>query len=379
VSALETTGATPAATSSTDDERQAPNAPNARPDPEVEIRMTTLHATRGANYWLRDPIVRMDLLVGAYEDISSADVPGVTDALVGALPGLIEHRCSIGERGGFIVRLRRGTYAPHIIEHVALELQTMVGHDVGYGRTRGGDVEGEYTLIFERMHEQVGLRAAALALATVQRAFAGTLDTVDAYVTELKALAELPDVPPSRQRVLCGITGSEARAETRDELVKRGIGAEELMIDVAPSYILHAGLPYTRSEFAIVLDTSLTDVPERYREPERASRLVSVLADEVRRDGFVVCPAKAWEVQDRARDEQCRVAIFAVDDDVTRRDEKLARAVALVEHGHIILDTDCERRDAGPLRDDAPPAAQVAAALAAQLWEETKARRASRT
>jgi cyanophycin synthetase len=351
-------------------------ANGSRPDPASEIRMTTLHATRGANYWLRDPIVRMDLLVGAYEDISSADVPGFTDAIVAAMPGLIEHRCSIGERGGFIVRMKRGTYAPHVIEHVALELQTMIGHDVGYGRTRGGDVDGEYTLIFERIHEQVGLRAAALALETVQQAFAGTLETVDPFVNELKSLAQLPDVPAPRQRVLCGITGGDARAETRAELVKRGIGEEQLMIDVAPSYILLSGLPYSRSEFAIVLDTALTDVPERYRDPERAARLVSVVADEVRRDGFVICPAKAWEVQDRARDEECRVAIFATDDDVTRRDEKLARAVALVEHGRIILDTDCERRDAGPLRDDAPASAQVAAALAAQLWQEAQSRRA---
>ena len=358
-------------------DRQAPNAPDARPDPASEIRMTRLHATRGANYWLRDPIVRMDLAVGAYEHISSADVPGFTDALVGAMPGLIEHRCSIGERGGFVLRLRRGTYAAHIVEHVALELQTMIGHDVGYGRTRGGDVDGEYTLTFERIHEQVGLRAAALALETVQRAFSGSLETVDPYIVELQGLAALPDVPALRQRVLCGITGGDARGETRAELVTRGIADDELMIDVAPSYILQAGLPYTRSEFAIVLDTQLSDVPERYRDPERASRLVAVVADEVRRDGFVVCPAKAWDVQDRARDEECRVAIFAVDDDVTRRDQKLARAVALVERGRIILDTDSERHDAGPLRDDAPPTAQVAAALAAQLWREASARRSS--
>jgi cyanophycin synthetase len=369
------------------DARERPNAAESRgsdaldgrPDPASEIRMTTLHATRGANYWLRDPIVRLDLVVGAYDDISSADVPGVTDALVGALPGLVEHRCSIGERGGFILRLKRGTYAPHIIEHVALELQTMIGHEVGYGRTRGGDVDGEYTLIFERIHEQVGLRAAALALETVQRAFAGTLESVEPYITELKSLAELPDVPAPNQRVLCGITGGEGRGETRAELVKRGIGEEELIIDVAPSYILQAGLPYSRSDFAIVLDTNPTDVPERYQDPERASRLVSVLADEVRRDGFVVCPAKAWEVQERARDEECRVAIFAVDDDITRRDQKLARAVALVERGRILLDTDCERRDAGSLRDDIPVAAQVAAALAAQLWDESTASRSRRS
>src|SRR5215212_7097168 len=150
------------------------------PDPFSEIRMTSLHATRGANYWSHSPVTRMDLLVGAYEDISSADVPGFTDALVAAMPGLVEHRCSIGERGGFIIRLERGTYAPHIIEHVALELQNMIGHDVGYGRTRGGDAPGEYTLVFEHVHEAVGLRSAALALEVVQRTFAGTLETVDA-------------------------------------------------------------------------------------------------------------------------------------------------------------------------------------------------------
>ena len=65
-------------------------------DPFSEIRITTLHATRGPNFWSRRSVIRMDLAVGAYEDISSADVTGVTDALVAALPGLHEHRCSIG-------------------------------------------------------------------------------------------------------------------------------------------------------------------------------------------------------------------------------------------------------------------------------------------
>ncbi|HEX8848201.1 MAG TPA: hypothetical protein VF761_01580 [Gemmatimonadaceae bacterium] len=341
-----------------------------RPDPASEIRMTTLHATRGANYWMREPIIRMDLLVGAYENISSADVPGLTEALLHAMPGLIEHRCSIGERGGFVTRLRRGTYAAHIIEHVALELQTMIGHDVGYGRTRGGDVDGEYTLIFERVHEQVGLRAAALALETVQRAFAGTLDSVEAYVAELRALAALPDVPPPIQEVFCGITGGEGRGETREAMLRHGIEENALVIDVAPSYILNAGLPYSHSKMAIVLDTKLTDVPERYQDPERASRLVSVLADAVSRRGVMIAPAKAWEVQDRARDEGCRVAIFATDDDVTRRDQKVAVAVALVERGRILLDMGSRTEDVGPLRDDAPAASQVAAALAARCWSE---------
>jgi len=335
------------------------------PDPFSTIRMTTLHSARGANYWSTRPVTRMDLTVGAYDDISSCHAEGFTDALVAAMPGLEEHRCSIGERGGFILRLRRGTYAPHIIEHVALELQTMIGHDVGFGRTRGGDVPGEYTLVFEHLHEAVGLRAAALALETVQHAFAGTLTSVSHAVAELESLARLPDVPKTRQRVLCGITGGAHRSETRDEIARRGCCTDELVVDVSPSYILYQGLPYSRSDFAIVLDAEPTDVPERYRDPERARKLVAVVADAVRRDGVVIAPAKEWEVQDLARDAGCRVAVFATDDDLTVRDKKVARAAAWVADGRrIVLEQHGQAEDGGPLRDDAPVAAQVAAALA---------------
>jgi cyanophycin synthetase len=74
------------------------------PVASTEIRMTTLqHATRGKNFWSLRPVTRMDLAVGAYDDISSASVPGFVDRLVGVMPGLIEHRCSIGERGGFVL------------------------------------------------------------------------------------------------------------------------------------------------------------------------------------------------------------------------------------------------------------------------------------
>lgn len=347
-----------------------------RPDPSVEIRMTTLHATRGANFWSSRPVMRMDLSVGAYEDISSADVPGFTESLVSAMPGLIEHRCSIGERGGFIIRLRDGTYAAHIIEHVALELQTMVGHDVGYGRTRGGDIEGEYTLVFEHMHEAVGLRAAALALETVQQAFAGSLASVEHAVAELRSLAETPNVPPVQQHVLCGITGGSDRAATRDEIVRRGFGSSELIVDVSPAFLLQAGLPYSRSNIGIVLDTNLTDVPERYREEERAQRLMACVADAVDDGGVVIVPAKEWEVQEKVRDAGCKVAIFASDANVTRRDRKFARAVALVVDNHIVIDWKGERTDHGAVRDDAPVAAQVAGALAAFTLNELQAQAA---
>ena len=268
------------------------------------------------------------------------------------------------------MRLRDGTYAPHIVEHVALELQTMIGHDVGYGRTRGGDNEGEYTLVFEHMHEGVGLRAAALALETVQQAFAGTLSNVDHAVAELSALAALPDVPALRQHVLCGITGGSDRAATRDEIVRRGFASAELIVDVSPAFLLQAGLPYSRSDIAIVMDTQLTDVPERYREEERAQRLMATVADAVERNGIVIVPAKEWEVQDKVREAGCRVAIFATDSNVTRRDRKVARSVAMVVDDRIVVHTHGDRTDLGAVRTDAPIAAQVAGALAAFTLNE---------
>ena len=340
------------------------------PNPYAEIQITTLHATHGMNFWSARPVTRIDLRVGAYDDISSAELPGFVDRLVHVLPGLEEHECSIGQRGGFVLRLRRGTYVPHIVEHVALELQGMIGHDVGYGRTRGGDKIGDYTLIFEHRHESVGLRSAALALEIVQNAFAGKLESVDHAVAELRALDATSHVPTLIQHVLCGITGGSHRAETRDEMVRLGFGGRELIVDVSPSYIVQAGLPYSHSDIAIILDSDLNDVPEYYKVRRRAERLVSVVADVVPEGGIVIAPAKSWEIQDLARDAGCRVAIFATDNDVTSKDKKVARAAAMVDGRRIIIEEFDKSFDAGWIHDKAPIDAQVAATLAAFTLNE---------
>jgi cyanophycin synthetase len=334
------------------------------PDPAREIRMTALQTVRGANFWARRPVTRMDVALGAYEEISSAAVPDFGERLRAALPGIIAHRCSIGTHGGFLTRLARGTYAGHIIEHVALELQSCIGHDVGYGKTRGTDVRGEYTVVFEHRHAGVGRRAAELALEIVQRAFAGTLESAASALAELERLVGVSDPPSTPRRVRCGITGGAGRWEARRELIAHGFGCPASIIDVTPASLLHTGLPYTRSDAAIILDTMPLDVPRRYREPGRARVLVSVLADAVPPDGVVVVPAREWDVQRRVRDAGCRVAVFATGDEVTVDDTHLAHAVARVRNGRIVLEGQGVVADGGELRRDAHPAAQVAAALA---------------
>jgi cyanophycin synthetase len=129
--------------------------------------------------------------------------------------------------------------------------------------------------------------------------------------------------------------------------------------------MLQAGLPYSRSDIAIIMDADLNDVPDRYRESERAQRLVSVVADAVPEDGIVLVPAKEWEIQDRVRDAGCRVAIFAADDNVTSRDKKVARASATVKGRRIMIEQFDVSVEAAWLHDKAPVEAQVVAALAA--------------
>jgi cyanophycin synthetase len=343
-----------------------------RPDPYAEIRLVSLRSLRGANFWSTSPITRLDVAVGEYDEISSAEVPGFTDALVKALPGLREHRCSIGERGGFITRLRRGTYAPHIAEHVGLELQTMVGHDVGFGRARGGDREGEYTVVFEHLHAESARAPPPWRWRWCSAPSRASWRRSTTPSPSWSRSPPTPDIPALHQSVLCGITGGDGRAEVRDEMARRGIGGDELVVDVAPAYILNAGLPYDRSELAIVLDSDPVDVPERYREKDRARQLVSVLADGVRRGGVVVCPAREWEVQDRARDAGCLVAVFATDDRVRARDTRVAHSVAFVRDGHILVDMGGETMDDGELLPDVPVAAQVAAALAVRSLRQLK-------
>src|SRR5688500_11136875 len=83
-------------------------------------------------------------------------IPGFNERLKSWLPTLIEHRCSVGERGGFFQRLERGTYLAHILEHVTLELQTLSGTPVGYGKARETSQQGVYKVAIRYIEEDLG-------------------------------------------------------------------------------------------------------------------------------------------------------------------------------------------------------------------------------
>jgi cyanophycin synthetase len=128
---------------------------------DIEVlRVTHL---RGPNIWTYRPVIEAWLDIGELENFPSNLLPGLYERLTTILPGLIVHRCGVGEHGGFLERLRDGTYAGHILEHVVLELQNLAGMKTGFGKTREiGENTGLYKMAFRTRQEEVG-RAALTA------------------------------------------------------------------------------------------------------------------------------------------------------------------------------------------------------------------------
>ena len=141
------------------------------------MKIEEIKILRGPNYWSvrRTQLIQMKLNLEELEARPTNTIDGFLERLQALFPSLYEHRCSVGTPGGFFERVKEGTWMGHVIEHIALELQTLAGMDCGFGRTRGTGVEGEYYVVFNYMEEDAGVYAAkaafniALALVEAQQ------------------------------------------------------------------------------------------------------------------------------------------------------------------------------------------------------------------
>ncbi|MFL6269709.1 MAG: cyanophycin synthetase family protein, partial [Actinomycetes bacterium] len=135
------------------------------PRPELQILESRVY--RGPNYWSYDKAIHLLVDLGSLEAFPSNTIPSFTDDLLALLPGLHDHTCGVGRRGGFVERLREGTWLGHVAEHVALQLQREAGGEQRRGKTRGAGRRGQYNVIYGYGDEQVGLAAGRLAVRLV--------------------------------------------------------------------------------------------------------------------------------------------------------------------------------------------------------------------
>lgn len=159
-------------------------------------------ALRGPNRYSRYPAIFMPLDIGKLEDQPSDTLPGFPERLIALLPSLHSHGCSVGEPGGFIQRLHRGTWAAHIVEHVALELQCLAGMEVGFGKTFGTEERGVYDVVYRYRVESAGLLAGRQAVALVEAVIADEAFEVAAVIAELKDLRENDMLGPSTSSIV---------------------------------------------------------------------------------------------------------------------------------------------------------------------------------
>src|SRR4051794_2495218 len=154
---------------------------------------------RGANYWAPMQAIRFLLDIGELEEHPTNLIPGFYEKLTTTLPTMFEHRCSVGRPGGFFERVKDGTWMGHVLEHTAIELQTLAGQEIGYGKARSARNPddsiryGIYHVVFEYEQEDVGLAAGKLAQRLLEWFIWPERDPEFVYQRELEGLIRLAE------------------------------------------------------------------------------------------------------------------------------------------------------------------------------------------
>ena len=197
-----------------------------------DIKFLRVTHLRGPNIWTYRPVIEAWLDIGELEDFPSNTLPGFTERLTAWLPGLVEHRCGVGSRGGFLERLRDGTWAGHILEHIVLELQNMAGMKTGFGKTRSTGQRGVYKLAFRTRDEIVGRAALEAGHRLIMAAINDTPFDMAATVQALTELVDRYCLGPSTAHIVDAATDRRIPSIrlTEGNLVQLGHGAAQRRI-----------------------------------------------------------------------------------------------------------------------------------------------------
>src|SRR5450432_2031210 len=176
------------------------------------MKILEIKVLKGPNYWSvrRNKLIQMKLDLEEMEDKPTNKIDGFRQRLEKLFPSLYDHRCSEGEPGGLFKRVDEGTWMGHVIEHIALELQTISGMDTGFGRTRAAGEEGVYYVVFSYMEEDAGVFAARASVRIAQALADGHDYSLEEDIQQLRIIREDTRLGPSTGCIV-------------DEAVKRGI------------------------------------------------------------------------------------------------------------------------------------------------------------
>ena len=178
------------------------------------MKILEIKVLKGPNYWSvrRTKLIQMKLDLEEKENMPTNKIPGFRERLEKLLPSLYSHRCSEGKPGGFFHRVEEGTWMGHVVEHIALEIQTLAGMDTGFGRTRtpDGEKSGVYYVVFSYMEEDAGVYAAKASVKIAQALIDGKDYDLTEDIQNMRVIREDTRLGPSTGCIV-------------DEAAKRGI------------------------------------------------------------------------------------------------------------------------------------------------------------
>ncbi|HZK25232.1 MAG TPA: cyanophycin synthetase [Oscillospiraceae bacterium] len=168
------------------------------------MKIVDLHFYTGRNIYSHYPVMRMLLDLESFQNYRTDCDPTFASRILQALPTLCEHTCSRRRPGGFIERVKEGTYLGHVVEHVFLELQHLAGIGAKYGKTYTGD--GRFVEIISEYRCEQAARILAEAAVQYVRSLAtgvtGENGQVAASLAAAKKAASLYLPGPSTAAVL---------------------------------------------------------------------------------------------------------------------------------------------------------------------------------
>lgn len=168
------------------------------------MKILKVQALRGPNIWSvqRKKLIQMRLDLEEMEQFPTNKIEGFRERIETLFPTMIEHRCSEGCRGGFFSRIERGTWMGHVIEHIALEIQTLAGMETGFGRTRETKTPGIYNVVFSYTEENVGMFAAESAVAIAESLIKGTEYDLEGDIKKMREIRERVRLGPSTASIV---------------------------------------------------------------------------------------------------------------------------------------------------------------------------------
>lgn len=233
------------------------------------MKILKLQVMRGPNIWsnYRKQLIQMRLDLEELENYPTNLIPGFRDRLQELIPSLVEHRCSEGTRGGFFFRVELGTWMGHVIEHIALELQTLAGMETGYGRTRSTSEKGIYNVVFSYKDEEAGLYAAKAAVRIAQAIITAQSYDLEADINKLREICEHNCLGPSTKSII-----DEAMRRNipwmrlgQDSMIQLGYGANQMRFQATTTCktnVLAVDLASNKQRTKQMLDAAAIPVPK---------------------------------------------------------------------------------------------------------------------